>query len=1037
MISQDEETASRARRHLVRSMPTDRRATMREFSTSGDASHRLQARGFSRVLLFPCCLFLSLGLCFILMVAGESGKADAQASFVDLGPNSPTMRSNGSNTSGVVGTITGYSGVTYAIPKTGGVWISVNTGQWVPLANAPPRAFSMAIDSNQLEHLVVGERADDVAGLQITGRAGVWESWDSGNNWSIIYDPASETDSQRVQALTISPATSTIFVATDIGVRRIERPGFGRPPVSSVLFGTRSTRCSTQGPLGSITAVVASDTKVWARSAGEVFQSVDDGVTWECLSLPTSVDLPKFQNTDMTGISASYSDWVNGGNDGTTFAATDQQAFVIFQPFVTPQDKRSKLSGDCNKKAGPPPGTTQCPISRAPLLIIDENFAAQSWIAQWTDDNDGRGLGGRRFVRVFEVAKSCPAFDDASIGQRFQLIYSASQGVQQARSVLSDGTIKFDSIVGGSEDGHNKKKIHSDFWDVLLPNDYCPTVASKAYIAGDGGVFEGSAKKDSHLVKMNWSPHNLGLHTHNSHDLIISVPPASAVASGTAVPSNLAPVDLGYPSQDNATWLRTFDGKWGGSDWLGDTNNGTGDVGSHFALIWRSPVGEDGQLFDFKKGSTKKITLNIQDYGWDGPTHFFAIEALSNESSPLDSLDMVMLVKLPLEDSHGNAVADPSGGVGTGPRTAIIRNNNFNANPNGPSSHWKGWSIVSDILPQGAERVFVGGGHGTVSGHATQFFLSVDGSNPTCPNGLWKLTSSTSTWSCLIQGLVSEGSATYGPAFVDPFDPNLIFVIESSPASPAKGIIKMSTDAGSSFCDLPVLTGLVSESGRYPLADANGNNAYDPSGVFSDVLNAYHGSSFSVPSAIGFSRDGTAAFLVASPFTSVYRGVPAGNFASGVSCLSREWREPVWQDLSNALPTARAYITSIRPVSDDAYVSSEGRGAYALSGVSSAPLASWFSHVASRTVSDPVATLQDGQSVPISAESVTLNVYRVFPSLISPSVAFIGSFTVLTDAQGDVHAPASVGTGNFLFDILYNGDASRAKSSAKFVQTVN
>jgi hypothetical protein len=75
----------------------------------------------------------------------------------------------------VVQTLAGAQDSLFTIPKTGGVWRSINGAPWMHLHESPPRAFSIANDPNNTTRLAVGERADDDPDRRL-GRSGLWES---------------------------------------------------------------------------------------------------------------------------------------------------------------------------------------------------------------------------------------------------------------------------------------------------------------------------------------------------------------------------------------------------------------------------------------------------------------------------------------------------------------------------------------------------------------------------------------------------------------------------------------------------------------------------------------------------------------------------------------------------------------------------------------------------------------------------------------------------------------------------------------------
>jgi hypothetical protein len=964
--------------------------------------------------------------------------------LVDLGPDTPPTIGIAATT-GVVGTITGSIGLLVAIPKTGGVWTSPQAGNWSQLAAAPPRAFSIAIDAHHESHMLVGERSDDTIDPEL-GRSGLWETVDGGATWSRIYDAAPETGGQAIAAVAISETTGTIFAATQQGLRRIERPAPGQA-TSGILFGSRAPTCAqpTQ-PLGRITALALGATAVWARSPSEVFRSDDDGKTFACFTLPTSVNLPAVGGVNMNGLSVLYDSQQYGdpptgagapvgGDDQASLGAIDSDAFIIFKAFVPVSDPRSYLDEYCD------PGNSHYKAARtvcliqvpSPLMHVAFRSGRLSSSVQWTGDADGRGENGRRFVKIYEVSESCPSYQSATIGHRFQLIYGAGQSLQQALSMDATGAITFDKVVGGAGDsaaGLIQTFVHNDFWDAYLPKDYCPERFSTAFIANDGGVYQGSsAWTDGHLRTMGWGLRGAGLRAHNVHDTVVT---ASATASGDILSG------LAYPVSDNGGWWRGADGVWSGDEAIGDGNYAAGDIGSHFALLWRQLGGGCAGLgcavLDDFNGGAQHIVLNNVGVAY-GPTQIQAIQTGFGETPPNDSLDMAMLVSLPLSKADGATVSDPPGGTGTGTRPALIRNENFNANPDGPNSGWQGWVTVSDQLPAGTQRFWVSGGHVSPT-----WFVWTDSTNPTCADGLWRLTPAASgAWSCMASGLTFVTAATHGPAFVDPFDPRQLLIDLAAPQDRSQARIQISTDAGAHFCDAPVLTALVTQSGDYPIVQAaTGNAEYAPRDAIAGVSSRYQGVPTSVPSAVAFNRHGPFRYLVGSPFTGLYLGVPRGKHPferfNGDNCQTSGWAEPVWRDLTGAIPSSRSYISAVTLLDNAAVVAGEGRGVYELTQIEAAPLASWLSADTSAASCAPLSTLRGGDGSPLAWEpvSVSISVRQgiSFTPLITNTLRISGK-------DGTITAPGVLPAGQYLIDLTFAGDGAVAATSIKFTQTIS
>jgi len=972
--------------------------------------------------------------------------------FVDLGPNQPNEENGGVTRSGVVGAMAGSQDGLFAIPKTAGVWRSVNGGAWSHLRSSPPRALSIAIEPDNTNHIAVGEREDDNPDPRL-GRSGLWESTDFGNSWTYTYDPSPLATNQRIPAVAFSNTTSTLFIATSVGVARRPRSQTANPFSEPFTYGYRKASDPDCGatnsttPLGAITAMVVSETRVWARTALELFYSDDDGKTWDCWSFPAFptklVDLPGDSN-----MQADFQ------KDNQSLGAFDDQAYVIFNATVPQSDSRSTADPKCNKdplNKRYDPNFNQCQAKAVtPLLIFRP--ATKDYVTQYTLDNDGSGLGGRRFVKTYLISPSkCGTLAGREIGQGRQVFIGHGQSVEQALSADSAGRLVLDDFVGTSWAGPStffldaagkivqrdagkelnwNQHIHADLWDFLLPSDYCPLTKPLAFIASDGGVYQGTAEAaSSRIAAMKWETRSEGLHVQTAQMLAIAE---------MVFPHDRDSVEslifLGYPTQDNDSWWRTITGTWMTLANQGDSNFIAGDQAIPQAITWR--VLTDGNAaFYSGSGSPIGFTLNRSTLAngqpFDGSATIQAVQTLASEPIP-NSLDMVMLVQLPLPDStgdksSGNPVPDPPGGSGTGQRMALIRNPNFSKAPNGPATSFSGWSIVNDNIPPGAARLWLSGGHAD-----TQYFLYTDDTNSACPRGLQRLTSGRgkagrTSWQCLVQNLLDDGGVgvgvvrQQGPAFVDPFDPNIIVVvIRGAAGSPNR--LEISLNAGSNFCQMPRLTALVTESGRYSLV-----GSYDPDGPdgpFRAVSSRFHGYPLSVPSHVAFDRHNPSKMLVASPYTGLYLGSVSRLPQNPGVCFER------WNDLTPYLPSSRSYISQSAIFDNAAIVSTEGRGAYEVSKLNAALPASYFEPVSSASVAGQFAILHQTNG-PVMPWGAVLVIGRNLASSDRLLVERIRS-----DENGRLFLPAGFEPGRYIMDLKFLGDGAITPSTVKFELTV-
>ncbi len=556
-----------------------------------------------------------------------------------------------------------------------------------------------------------------------------------------------------------------------------------------------------------------------------------------------------------------------------------------------------------------------------------------------------------------------------------------------------------------------KKPIHPDIWDFLLPRGYCPPLPASALIATDGGIFQGSVSSTTgRMSEMTWTPRNDGLHVATAQDVVATlattVPPP--VLNGPPV---ILAKHVAFPTQDNNAWFRKEDGQWisGGA---GDMNFVTGNIAPSGTLLsWRSPR---NQAFVMTKDGFTAVTLN-NNAPVDGPTAIQAVQSLAGEPIPNGSLDLVMLVQLPLLDKDGNAFADPPGGTGSGSRLALIRNTNFEVNPDGPANGFKGWKIVVDQLPQGATRLWTAGGHAK-----TQYFVFTDASNTTCPQGVQQWTLSPGSlasgkaifeWRCRIANLANPGGAVHGPAFINPFDAKAMLVTTDS-------VLRMTLDGGQSFCDLPALTALVTESGRYSLT-----GDFAPHGTFDLLDSRFHGYSLSVPSQVSFHRFATTgqadAILVTSPYTGVYAG-DVTRVAAGV--CREEWR-----DLTPALPNAHAYISGVARVGDAAILSAEGRGVFAVANIRAGQEASYFTAVTSARPGDAFAVLHRSSTATLPWGAVRMTFVDA-----TTGQRRISQLQVRSDRNGRLFLPPRLDPATYIVDVVFAGDGVAAAATTRF-----
>lgn len=952
--------------------------------------------------------------------------------FVELGPDANTTPRKGY--SGVVGALAGSSSTLFAIPKAAGVWRSINGGAWTPLTGSPPRAHSIAIDPRNRTHVAVGERADDAADARL-GRSGLWESTDNGNTWTYTYDPTPDAPDQAIPAVLFSPTTSALLIATSAGVLRRERSTTANRWEGEFILGKPAAGCNAAA-LRPVTALAAGESRIWARTHSHVLWSDDDGRTWSCEAFPPTLDIPGFP-----GLAVQFDHESDvGARDSSSVGGFDDRAYLVVEvltPTMVPlSDSRALEDSRCNPtKTDYESARTSCTFRRSSLAIFDPSQPPGSrWTAQFTNDRDGRGLNGRRFVKTYIVsAYRCPALADRSIGAGRQVIYSAAQAVQQGTGVDATGRLTWDRAAltdgGESPTGDGVKTgVHSDVWDFHLPDDYCPSTAPYAYFATDGGIDMGTSPPGgSPLVSaMNWTFRSAGLRVHTAQNLAVTDRTDVAPAPVAGVP--WVPVrNVAYPTQDNQAWWRGEDGHWLEIAAGGDVNYVVGDAARPVMLTWRAITG--GVTFIDHDGGTsvKSFPSNLV---LDGPSRLQAIQSTAAFDASKSELDLVMLAPLPLMDGARTA-ADPPGGAINGRRTVLLRHRAFDRSAEGPARNASGWSIERDALPADTWRFWASGGHA-----APTYYLYTGDGNATCPNGLQRMLpaalgpGASPVWTCLIQGLhriretdgFSSQVSQHGPAFVNPYDDRIVLVAVAA-AGTAPASIRITTDGGRNFCELPRLRALLTDNGRYSLV-----GQFSPARAYNDVNSRFHGYPFSMPSHVSFNRYRPAELVVASPVGPLVVGTLATDAARNpIACNAAGWAEPAWRDLRAGRVPALPYVSATAIVGDAVVLASEGRGAFAIANRRSAPLATYVESERTIRPGESIATLlsADGAVVPWARVAVSLQFAATRGGPLPTQI-------VRTDAGGQVLLPAAIPDGDYVVDVRFAGDPQLAGTRAKF-----
>jgi hypothetical protein len=185
----------------------------------------------------------------------------------DIAPDCPKGDPGVSDPAGAMLAVEGSVGKLYAVSLSAGVWKCAGSN-WVQLPNSPRSAYCLAVDSGDSNRVVVGERR--AVEFPLHDSNGAWESSDGGLSWTYILDPSAHGAIGQVVPSVAFTSRRTAVMATEVGIFVL--PLGGQLQQATLPPGQ---------PTSTVTAVVASASKVWARLADfTLLVSTDDGLTW-------------------------------------------------------------------------------------------------------------------------------------------------------------------------------------------------------------------------------------------------------------------------------------------------------------------------------------------------------------------------------------------------------------------------------------------------------------------------------------------------------------------------------------------------------------------------------------------------------------------------------------------------------------------------------------------------------------------------------------------------------------------------------------
>jgi hypothetical protein len=771
------------------------------------------------------------------------------------------------NMSGLTERIAGDPGELYAVSLNAGVWKSIAGGAWTRLANSPKNAYSIAVDPSNTQHVLVGERGGDSLNPK-NDQMGVWETTNGGAIWSYVFNPLSISacSDQTVSGVALT-AKGSALAATTCGIVRRTNTASGW------------SLSTTSAGLGTITAVVTSASKAWARTSSTLLVSSDDGATWSQKSIP--------DNMAPSDLGDAYS---LGAFDGAAY-------MTCCSAPIAP-------CGNLNRMAIYDAASDKFLLQ--PDLFVSQQPGSASQLGC-----SGTRLGGSRFIKTYTSVGARRAVID-------HLFYGSAQEVYEAGTLNSDSTVSsWTRPLGASCGGcTNQDQVHSDIWDYHVSSD-----DSVQWVSGDGGIYKRSLKTNGSWSA--WTQQDDGLHTHHIHTLSLM----RSFPLGT--PS------LAYATSDNDAWFESSSAGWASGASLGDANWTIADKGNASVAVLALRAGDrgckpiscavniaalgqalpNGKMF-------MQVSLN-GNQPFDGPKDFNFVQSLADDAPAAGSLDAIMLAQLPLQyyDLTNAAYENVPGSLGTTSVTgaqngALLRNQNFLANPDLDVSQGQGWILFANNLASGTQAFWTTGGHSSLAAviYAQQsdggHIYKTDGSQI---NGLTQ-------WSELnVQGKAADPKPwppsallgttdTYGPVFVNPYNPLQIYALTASG-------VRVSNDGGSSFQADSVLTQLITANGQFPLT--NGFSGGDGTAV----RLASRAVGLGTLADMDFCATNPDLAVAASPFTGAFFKDEHGT----------------WHNLTALLPHPLSSVSSVRLDCQSIYVATEGGGVTKISGLRNLP----------------------------------------------------------------------------------------------------
>ena len=799
-------------------------------------------------------------------------------------------------TSGVILSLAGDQyGALYAVSQSAGIWkTQLNSSgeyeKWLQLENSPQYAYCIAVDPQFPDHIVVGEKEGEKSSVS-ENHCGLWESFDGGKTFDEKYyfDPLKNIcqscascnqqecanclqNKWQTQVITDVLITdkSTTLITTPCGLARRE---YLRNNFEILPFDDQFTSIASYQEL------------IVAKSASKIYFSNNDGKNWKEFLIQY-----QFKESEFTP-------------DDTRRAGL--HSIAILRTMINENEKIFIYIPATRKNNSP---------NMSSILIFDlEN---ESWTNQIFSPGLGLGAGsGCVFIKSFYINLTNFKND---IGEKSQLVFGNVQGFSKANKIMSDGKVEWQLFAESNIKDSREKRFHADVWDFHIN-----TFGDNIFAVTDGGVHyrkldpNNIGRLKSLKTSDYWMHLNEGLHTLN----------INSVAVHNYSPKQTGFIQINPPTTDKVTistihndaWITngvsenpsTID-NWRDIHCMGDANFSFTDWANGFLALnirdFYNPTQCVGDLRNFGNytppgSKTGKVSLSQNIFTkpghvTNGPQVFSLIQTLHNETV-YEYLDAVMLVQLPLTYGANYQKVDGDLGVESWHgRTAIIRNKEYAKNPSIDNQNATGWKIEYSDLPDDAIALWVSGGHSNPT------YLLFTGSKIYKRNSIsdlqWQLLpdppSNIVTISVWV-GELQKDLNYYGPLFVNPFDPDIIFVACQD------GIYRYDKASNQFILD-ETLTNFLTDNGKYDINISYSRRSGE------HCMGENSNQNLGALSSMSFNPVNPKQIVSSSPFTGIF-------FKDG---------DKDWISLTNILPKPFTPITSTAITPNGIYVGTAGRG---------------------------------------------------------------------------------------------------------------